>query len=105
MDFSTDIENRKIHLYCWENERKVSDYVLEFEEVQNLVHALSLVLFDNILEQNKDVLIRLKDNEPAPKWIKADDVEEWLKDQACCGWIEDIEIEKFVNKFKKDFGL
>lgn len=29
---------------------------------------------------------------------------EWLYDQACRGWIEDVEVEKFVDKFKKHFG-
>jgi len=30
---------------------------------------------------------------------------EWLNDQACLGWIEDVQVEKFVDKFKKDFEL
>lgn len=29
----------------------------------------------------------------------------WLEDQACLGWIEDVEVDKFIEKFKKDFGL
>lgn len=32
------------------------------------------------------------------------DVIEWLYDQACQGWIEDVEVDKFVEKFKKHFG-
>lgn len=32
-------------------------------------------------------------------------VVEWLYDQACQGWIEDVEVDIFVNRFKKDFGL
>lgn len=37
--------------------------------------------------------------------LDPDKVIEWLEDQACQGWIEDVEVEKFVDKFKKDFGL
>lgn len=39
------------------------------------------------------------------KTLDAAKVIEWLNDQACLGWIEDIEVDKFVDKFKKDFGL
>jgi hypothetical protein len=39
------------------------------------------------------------------KTLNADKVIEWLDDQACQGWIEDVEVDKFVEKFKKDFGL
>ena len=39
------------------------------------------------------------------KTLNADKVIEWLNDQACQGWIEDVEVDKFVDKFKKDFGL
>lgn len=37
--------------------------------------------------------------------LDADEVIEWLNNQACQGWIEDVEVDKFVDKFKKDFGL
>ena len=39
------------------------------------------------------------------KTLDPDKVIEWLNDQACQGWIEDVEVDKFVDKFKKDFGL
>lgn len=39
------------------------------------------------------------------KKLDADKVIEWLNDRACLGWIEDVEVDKFVEKFKKDFGL
>ena len=39
------------------------------------------------------------------KMLDADKVIGWLNDQACLGWIEDVEVDKFVDKFKKDFGL
>lgn len=39
---------------------------------------------------------------PANSFIK---VIEWLNDQACLGWLEDVEVEKVVEQFKKDFGL
>lgn len=39
------------------------------------------------------------------KMFNPDKVVEWLNDQACQGWIEDVEVDKFVDKFKKDFGL
>ena len=37
--------------------------------------------------------------------LDSDEVIKWLNDQACLGWIEDIEVDKFVEKFKKDFDL
>lgn len=39
------------------------------------------------------------------KTLNADKVIEWLNDQACLGWIEDVEVDNFVEKFKKDFEL
>lgn len=39
------------------------------------------------------------------KALDPNKVIEWLNDQGCLGWIEDIEVEKFVEQFKKDFGL
>lgn len=39
------------------------------------------------------------------KTLNADKVIEWLDKQACLGWLEDIEVEKVVEQFKKDFGL
>lgn len=39
------------------------------------------------------------------KALDADKVIEWLNDQACQGWIEDVEVDKFADKFKKDFGI
>lgn len=39
------------------------------------------------------------------KTLNPDKVIEWLNDQACQGWIEDVEIDKFIAKFKEDFGL
>lgn len=40
-----------------------------------------------------------------PKTLDADKVIKWLNDQACLGWLEDVEVEKVVEQFKKDFGL
>lgn len=40
-----------------------------------------------------------------PKTLNADKVIEWINNQACQGWIEDVEVDKFIEKFKKDFGL
>ena len=37
--------------------------------------------------------------------LDSDKVIEWLNDQACQGWIEDVEVDIFVDKFKEDFGL
>ena len=37
--------------------------------------------------------------------LDPDKVIEWLEDQACLGWIEDIEVDKFIKKFKKDFEI
>lgn len=40
-----------------------------------------------------------------PKKLDADKVIEWLDKQACLGWLEDIEVEKVIEQFKKDFRL
>lgn len=40
-----------------------------------------------------------------PKTLNADKVIEWINNQACQGWIEDVEVDKFIEKFKKDFCL
>lgn len=40
MEFSTDIEGKAIHLYCWQDGHKVSDYVLSAEEARSLAHKL-----------------------------------------------------------------
>lgn len=45
----------------------------------------------------------LKKIEPKP--LNANKVIEWLDKQACLGWLEDVEVEKVVEQFKKDFGL
>ncbi len=37
--------------------------------------------------------------------LDPDKVIEWIDDQACQGWIEDVEVDIFVDKFKEDFGL
>lgn len=39
------------------------------------------------------------------KTLDPDKVIAWLNDQACQGWIEDVEVDKFIAKFKKDFKL
>lgn len=39
------------------------------------------------------------------KLVLIERVCEWLNNQACLGWIEDVEVDKFVDKFKKDFGI
>ena len=40
-----------------------------------------------------------------PKTLDANKVIEWINNQACLGWIEDVEVDKFIEKFKKDFGI
>lgn len=29
-------------------------------------------------------------------------VKDWLNEQSCCGWIEDVEVDKFIDKFDKE---
>lgn len=48
---------------------------------------------------------KTSDKELEPKMLNADKVIAWLEDQACLGWIEDVEVHIFVDKFKKDFGI
>lgn len=40
-----------------------------------------------------------------PKTLDPYKVIEWLNEQSCQGWIEDVEVDKFVDKFKKDFEI
>lgn len=63
-------------------------------------------------ELRNDLLLYVPTPERYISWIEkqghmldTDKVIEWLYDQACQGWIEDVEVDKFVDKFKKDFGL
>lgn len=53
----------------------------------------------NQFEEIKDWL------EKQGRMLDPDKVIEWLNDQACQGWIEDVEVDIFVDKFKEDFGL
>lgn len=62
-------------------------------------------LFDNLLEQNKDLLQRLKNNEPAPKTVNAEDVLEWLGNNPATFGTRWCKTEIIIEQFKKDFGL
>lgn len=73
-------------------------FTLTEKQLEELYLVICQHLFDNLLEQNKDILMRLKNNEPAPKLINSDKVIEWL--------VANIrDYEYFVEWFKKDFGL
>ena len=73
-------------------------YILTEKQLEELYLEICQYLFDNLLEQNKDVLMRLKNNEPAPKMINSDKVIAWLVANIC-------DYEYYVKLFKKDFGL
>lgn len=74
-------------------------YTLTEKQLEELYVMICQHLFDNLLEQNKDILMRLKNNEPAPKLINSDNAIEWIRKN----W--PYQVKDAVNKFKKDFGL
>lgn len=53
----------------------------------------------------EDLQERITWLEKQGKALNPDKVIEWLNDQACLGWIEDVEVDKFIEQFKKDFNL
>lgn len=91
--------------------RNVVAYVLKQEDattqrlyskIEDLEHQLNL-------EKDKTKSIQkihneFKDNITS-KQLDANRVIAWLKDQACLGYIEDIEVDVFVERFKKYFEI
>ena len=63
------------------------------------------VKYNEALEKVKGTLFYRENRNSLTRKLDADKVIEWLEDQACQGWIEDVEVEKFVDKFKKDFEI
>lgn len=66
----------------------------------------------DFLELPHPQFVGKRDHEKWLAWLEKqchmldpDKVVAWLNDQACQGWIEDVEVDKFVAKFKQDFGL
>ena len=122
MDILTEKTNKGLHLYFKECGRSVSDFELSDRMVEVLYLQLCNHLFDNLLEQNKDVLMRLKHNKPAPKKLDADKVIAWLRTRhlndsdiikhtmpdgspTSCPHIIKYLSDRFLERFKKDFDL
>ena len=97
-------------------------YTLTKKQLEELYIEICQHLFDNLLEQNKDILFRLKYNIPAPKKLDADKVIAWLTHRNLnhsdvqtniipdssptsnphkVQWLSD----RFVERFKQDFEL
>lgn len=91
--------------------RNVVAYVLKQEEEKNqrLYNRIADLENQLALEQKKVKNIQkihneFKDN-TSSKQLDANKVIAWLNDQACLGFIEDIEVEIFIERFKKYFEI
>lgn len=80
MNYSYSKENGGLKAYLIDNGRIVSGFEFSKEECEELYANLCEVLFDDLLEKNKDVLYRLKNNIAPPKMVSIDKACEWLKD-------------------------
>ena len=83
-------------------------YLIKMGNTYNLSSCLGFEC-DYIELSELDNLMLEKQGEQKPtenaKKLDANKVIKWLNDQACLGWLEDVEVEKVVEQFKKDFGL
>ena len=78
----------------------------EKKEVSPATKEQRDLLFQKMKENGYEWNAEKKElNKIGVKTIDADKVIEWLNDQACLGWIEDIEVDKFIQQFKQDFNL
>ena len=84
------------HTCCWTNNKIL--HPATKEQRDTLIKAMANAGYTFDFEKKELKKIESKTLDP-------DKVIEWLNDQACQGWIEDVEVDKFVDKFKKDFGL
>ena len=122
MDILTEKTKHGLCVYFSENGRKMSNFFFTEQEAQILYAELCNYLFDNLLEQNKDVLMRLKYNKLAPKKLDADKVIAWLRTRhlndsdiikhvmpddspTSCPNITRYLSDRFLERFKKDFEL
>lgn len=91
--------------------RNIVAYVVKQEDdkVQRLYSKIEDLEHQLNLEKDKTKSIQkihneFKDNITS-KQLDANKVIAWLNDQACLGYIEDIEVEVFVERFKKYFEI
>ena len=91
-------EGKEPLYYVQMNDDLPFGYVLTQKQLEELYLEICQHLFDNLIEQNKDILTRLKNNEPAPKMLNSDKVIGWLVANIC-------DFEYYVKRFKQDFGL
>jgi len=104
----------RISLYCWYNGQTNN---FHSKEVVDTLLTTRYKICPATKEQRDLLFAKMKEagyewdgekkelKKIESKMLDADKVIEWIDDQACQGWIEDIEVDKFVDKFKKDFGL
>ena len=60
---------------------------------------------EEIFKAGMEYAYNLKRKPTSSVKLDPDKVVKWLNDQACLGWLEDVEVEKVVEQFKKDFEL
>lgn len=102
MVYSYSKKNGGLKVYLMDNGRTVSDFEFSKEECKELYANLCEVLFDDILEKNKDVLYRLKNNIPAPKMVSLYKVCEWLNNNLIDYWSrQNGHPATFINDFKR----
>lgn len=61
--------------------------------------------YKEALEKVKGTLFYRENSNSLTRKLDADKISEWLENQACQGWIKEVKVEKFIDKFKKDFEI
>ena len=97
MNYQYKKENGGLKVYLMDDGRKVSDFEFNKEECKELYANLCEVLFDDLLEKNKDVLYRLKNNIPPPKMVSIDKVISFLNSTDFCHYYN----REFIEQFKQ----
>lgn len=80
-------------------------YTLTEKQLMELYLVICQHLFDNLLEQSRDMLMRLKNNEPAPKMLNSDKVIKWLEENVPMFWEVPCSPNRIIDKFKGDFEI
>lgn len=80
-------------------------FTLTEKQLNELYFTISQHLLNNLLEQNRDVLMRLRNNEPAPKILNSDKVIKWLRENIPMFWEVPCSPNRIIDKFKGDFEI
>ena len=98
------LQDEKESLYYVQINGNLS-FTLTEKQLKELYLVICQHLFNNLLEQSKDILMRLRNNEPVPKMLNSDRVINWMKTHGNLWPRVTIEINKVIDKFKQDCEL